>query len=384
MPVALRLAHGGPFFELQRKLGLLQDDNLNVRKRAAIFVALTWLVPLLLTIPMSNEGTRSYLVDPGPSTRFLIAICCFIVAENMIERRVDEKLTQLSKGSLIAPKSMGGLHWAIRSAIAQRDAVLAEIICLIVAVIAGGLALATYKQTDVSTWAAQIQDGQPVLTLAGWWCVAVSIPLFTFLCIRGLWRHLILVALLHRISRLELRLVVTHPDKKGGLAFFGNYPNSYALFVFGVSSAVAAALWKHTLESSVSGTTLTTVMGAWLLLVFANFSAGLLAFTRPLGEVKEVSVYKFSNHALVFERASEKKSLGENVVADDPVEPGLEESRADVAKNYEQARKLSTLLIDRSILLPIAASALLPFAGVGVAHLPLKEVLSVFKKLILL
>jgi hypothetical protein len=40
-------AHGGPFFELQRRLGVLREDALLAGRRAAMFVALArwWRVP---------------------------------------------------------------------------------------------------------------------------------------------------------------------------------------------------------------------------------------------------------------------------------------------------------------------------------------------------
>jgi hypothetical protein len=43
-------SHGGPFFELQRRLGVLREDALLASRRAVIFVSLAWGVPLLLTL----------------------------------------------------------------------------------------------------------------------------------------------------------------------------------------------------------------------------------------------------------------------------------------------------------------------------------------------
>ncbi|MFZ1428704.1 MAG: hypothetical protein WAS21_18270 [Geminicoccaceae bacterium] len=40
------IAHGGPFYELQARLGLLHQDALNAGRRALIAVALAWGVPL--------------------------------------------------------------------------------------------------------------------------------------------------------------------------------------------------------------------------------------------------------------------------------------------------------------------------------------------------
>ena len=35
-------SHGGPFFELQRRLRLLHEEALHVGRRATIFIALAW------------------------------------------------------------------------------------------------------------------------------------------------------------------------------------------------------------------------------------------------------------------------------------------------------------------------------------------------------
>src|SRR5262249_16093594 len=151
------------------------------------------------------------------------------------------------------------------------------------------------------------------LTAAGWWCVCVSIPVFIFLLLRGIWRHIVWAIFLRRLARLELRLVSTHPDGKGGLAFLGDYPNAYVLFVFGLSRGVAAAVAKHMMQARISATTLTTIMAAWLLIVIAFFAYPLSAFSRPLAALKDKSLRTLAARATVQQRAAERKALGENV-----------------------------------------------------------------------
>jgi hypothetical protein len=212
----------------------------------------------------------------------------------------------------------------------------------------------------------------------------VSIPLFVFLLLRGVWRHLVWANLLRRVSRLELRLVATHPDGKGGLSFVGEYPNAYLLFVLGVSCGVAVAVAKHMMQGSLTATTLTTVMASWLVIVFAFFAYPLSAFSKPLAELKDKTLRTMSARATVSQRAAERKSLGANIVAPDPQEAEAVADAVDLTKQYDQTRKLSSILINRNTLLPVAAAALVPFAIAGATKLPYKEVFSVLKKLLLL
>ena len=56
----------------------------------------------------------------------------------------------------------------------------------------------------------------------------------------------------------------------------------------------------------------------------------------------------------------------------------------DASKTYAAAKKLSTLLISRTAILPVAAAALLPLVAAGATRLPVKELLKVAKRLLLL
>jgi hypothetical protein len=61
-------SHGGPFFELQRRLNLVHEGNLQTRRRILVFVGVAWAIPLLLTLPTFASDTPTlgaYLRDPG-------------------------------------------------------------------------------------------------------------------------------------------------------------------------------------------------------------------------------------------------------------------------------------------------------------------------------
>jgi hypothetical protein len=123
--------------------------------------------------------------------------------------------------------------------------------------------------------------------MAGWWSVCVSLPLCYFLMFRGQWRHFAWARLLRKIARLELRLVATHPDGKGGLGFLAQYPNAYMFFVFGMSSLIAAALAKNLIQDSISMAAFSTVMAGWLAVVIVVFALPLSAFSPPLARLKQ-------------------------------------------------------------------------------------------------
>ena len=380
-------SHGGPFFELQRRLGLLREDALLAGRRAAMFVALAWGVPFLLSLihgdAFTLPGGRAYVLDFGAWARFFIAIALFVLAEQQVEYGLHGKLGQLARATIIAPGSLEAAANAVVRALRLRDSQFAEIVCLGLA-IAGTLArLANLVTADSSTWEVEIVNGAAHVTWAGWWSVVCSMPLFYFLLFRGLWRYIVWAMLLWRIAALKLRLVATHPDGKGGLAFLADYPNAYSMFVFGMSSGLAITVVRHVFEANISSVTFGYIITGWLAIVFAFFAFPLLAFSKPLAELKTRSAEIFGAQATRYHRAAERALIGRNVAANDASEtdaPGL----PDPSAQYAAARKLSIFLMSRSAVAPLAAAALVPFAIAGATKLPYKEVFALVKKLLVL
>jgi hypothetical protein len=96
------------------------------------------------------------------------------------------------------------------------------------------------------------------------------------------------------------------------------------------------------------------------------------------------SLLSFGAQATRYCRSAERKAIGVNIVANSRTEAESRTEAADVSRQFEAAKKLSAMLINRSAVLPVAAAALLPFAVAGATKLPSKEVFSVLKKLLLL
>lgn len=381
-------ARGGPFYEMQMRLRLLEQHSLQTGRRTAIFVALAWGVPLLLSFAAGRAiGTsveRPYLFDLGVWARFAIAIAAFTLAEGRVEEQLKQTLLQFTKAPLISPASFEGAASAVAAALRQRDSRVAEIICLALAYAFSFASLLNVASGTSHSWAVITAPSGGSLTAAGWWCILVSSPLFFFLLLRGLWRHIVWSILLRRIAALRLRLVTSHPDGKAGLAFVGRYPNVFALFVFGVSCVIAAGLAHQLLAASISLTAYGYVMGTWLAIVLALFAYPLMAFSKPLVALKQDTLLLTSAKGTQFQRQAERKLLGENVVCIDPGESEEHPEVADPAKQFDASRKMSTFLVDRSALLPVSAAALLPLVAAGATQMPYKELLSIAKKLLLL
>lgn len=387
-PIADYLAYrGGPFYELQRRMGLLRKDALNARRRALLYVAIAWLVPLVLALPESlrlRPFGETYLTDVALWGRFVLAIGALVLAEEQVEERLRVKLQHFTAAPLIVPGAMPAAAAAVSEALRLRNSRIAEAVCLGAGLVFALWAVRHQLSDGGYSWAGTAGEAGVHITLAGWWALLVSLPLFWFLLLRGLWRHFVWTQLLRKIARLELRLVASHPDGKGGLAFLADYPNAYRAFMFGLSCALAASFAKHITAETLSLKMLTTVMGVWLAVVLGLFAYPLSAFRAPLRRLREETMLATAAQATRRQRLDERKVLSRNIAAAGDAEGAGDQEIPDPAKLFESARKLSPGLLSRTAVLPLSAMALLPFAVVALTQIPFDDVLSLFKKLLLL
>jgi hypothetical protein len=118
--------------------------------------------------------------------------------------------------------------------------------------------------------------------------------------------------------------------------------------------------------------------------VLAFFAFPQQAFSKPLKNHKEQTLLISSARATRHMRAAERELLGRNMSAAEDAEPVAASEIADPSKTYTAAKKLSVFLIDRSALLPVSAAALLPLVAAGATQLPVKQLFSLLKRLLLL
>ena len=109
-----------------------------------------------------------------------------------------------------------------------RNSIFAELALLAIV-----LPLGYYIRTDLfalkaSTWYATAGADGATLTLPGFWFTWVSNPLLQFLLLRWCFRLVIWARFLWQVSRIDLDLIPTHPDRNAGLGFLGGSAYAYS------------------------------------------------------------------------------------------------------------------------------------------------------------
>ena len=381
------IARGGPFYELQRSMGMLNEKALRAMPRALALVGLAFGVPLVLTVfagtAFGSPEDRPFVLELGMWARFVFGVGLFVLSEQQVEKRLRGTFHQLTEAPLLAPGSKESAARAVVAALRRRDFWLAELACVLLAAAVSWTVHQRWVADGLVAWAVDTSGDVTQLSAAGWWVVVFSNTLFWFLLFRLLWRLLVWAWLLRDLASLEFRLVVNHPDGHGGLAFLGEYPNAYAMVVFGMSLIPASAIVNELGGGGMSTKTYGIFLAGWLIVVLALLVWPLLAFNRPLRELKRETLLATATQATRHLRAAEREVLGVNVVASDDAEAETASDQPDATKLYQSAEKLASTLIRRAALMPVSFAALLPLIAAGASQFSIKEVLSVAKRLLL-
>ena len=236
------------------------------------------------------------------TARFLFVVPLLELAQVVVETSLGVQMRQFLKSGLVPEREQPEFLEAQATAIRLGGSVVAEVI---IAVLALGLSIGSRvimsPGTHRSTWE---RVGDPI-TPAGWWYVLVSLPILGFLLLRWLWIFGLWAWFLFRVSRLDLELTPTHPDRAGGLGFLGWGLASFSLILMAVSAVLSGSLAREILHRGSSLDSLKYHLMVFVVLAIAIVHAPLLAFAGKQARCRFEGLLNFGTliwrHDLAFD-----------------------------------------------------------------------------------
>ena len=238
---------GGPLYQLFCRAHLCGKVLEMLRRRIVVICGVAWLPLLVFSILEGNAWGRAtklpFLLDIEAYARFLVGMPLLVVAELVVHERMRPVVHQFLERGLIPDGAREKFEAAIASALRLRNSVRAEI-CLIAFVYALGIFLVWRGDSVLETgsWHGSFFRGEFRPTLAGWWFRCVSLPLLQFLLLRWYYRIFIWIRFLWQISKLDLHLVATHPDRSAGLGFLTIITYAFTPLLFAQGALVAGVV----------------------------------------------------------------------------------------------------------------------------------------------
>jgi hypothetical protein len=378
LPRDFSLVLGGPLFQFLRKAHLSDDALTMVRQRVTVIALIAWL-PLLVLSALEGQMLRGstsvpFLLDVEVHIRFLVALPLLIIAELVVHRRMRPLLQQFLERKLIPEYAMPRFEAAIASAFRLRNSVLAEV--LLIAIVYGVGILIIWRQylaLDTATWYATPSPEGSKLTLAGIWYGYVSLPIFQFLLVRWYFRLFIWARFLWQVSRIELSLIPTHPDRVGGLNFLSNTVYAFTLLAIAHGALLAGPLANRIFFAGAALTQFKAEIALMVGFLVCVVLGPLLVFAPQLAAAKRKGLREYGTLAERYVREFDAKWLRGDAPADEPFVGSADiQSLADLSNSYEVVRTMRIAPITRDAIVRLAAATFIPVVPLLLTMMPLE------------
>jgi hypothetical protein len=145
---------------------------------------------------------------------------------------------------------------------------------------------------DLPKWHVHAGSHAIVHTPAGLWHAWISSPLLLLIFLGWMWRQLLLWRLLWLVSRLNLCLIASHPDRSGGLRFLAGAIRGYWPLSFAIG-AVAAGRVGNNLQMGMSLYDSGFLIFGVQLFVLIVFLTPFCVFAPVLLNVKGKAAYEY-------------------------------------------------------------------------------------------
>ncbi len=378
------LVLGGPLYQLLVR-SRLEDSALGHLKRRIVVIALLAWLPLFLLCLFDGKalgGVRiPFLYDIEMQLRFLVALPLFIVAELMVHRRIRTIVQQFLDRGIIPGEALPRFSAIIDSAMRLRNSIAIEVALLLIAFVGGHFIwslLSGMEQVvqQSSTWYATKSETGVQLTPAGYWYSFVSRPLFQFIFIRWYFRLFVWALFLWKVSRLDLHLIPTHPDRAAGLGFLSLSVFAMSLFVLAhgvlLSGVIAnkiffagAKLMDFKLEAIA-------LIGVIMILVLGP----LLAFSPHLLRAKRTGQREYGKLASRYVEEFDQKWVRGAPVDEQLVGSSDIQSLADLGNSFEIIRGIRPIPFSREAVIQLIVIVLLPVLPLTLTMMPLEELVT--------
>ncbi|HSD97844.1 MAG TPA: hypothetical protein VLB06_11970 [Sulfuricaulis sp.] len=375
------LVLGGPLFQLLRRAHLSDDALLLARQRIIVISLLAWLPLLVLSVlegqALGGGATVPFLLDVEVHVRFLVALPLLIAAELVVHQRMRSVVKVFLGRNLIPESAMTRFDTAIASAFRLRNSVLAEVLLLITVYVVGVLIIwRQYMALDAATWYATSSGQGTKLSLAGMWYGYVSLPIFQFLLLRWYYRLFIWARFLWQVSRIELSLVPTHPDRVGGLGFLSNIVHAFTLLAAAQGALVAGQIANRIFYLGAALPAFKIEIAVLVVFLLCVVLGPLLVFAPQLAHAKRKGLREYGTLAERYVREFDTKWLRGGAPVDEPlVGSGDIQSLADLGNSYEVVRTMRVAPVTKEAILQLAVATLAPIVPLLLTMMPLEQLL---------
>ncbi len=380
-PPDFSLVLGGPLYQLLRRAHL-SDDALALQRRRVLVIALLAWLPLLV---LSALGGRllgggvavPFLMDVDVHVKFLVVIPLLIGAELVVHQRMRTVATTFRDRNLVPENAEARLDIAIASAYRLRNSTPAEVL-LVALVYTVGVSIIWrhYTTLDAATWYATPGVDGSRLTFAGMWYGYVSLPIFQFLLLRWYFRIFIWSRLLWQVSRIELNLVPTHPDRVGGLGFLAATTYAFIPLLLAHGALLAGNVANQIFHAQATLTQHRLDILLLVILMMILVVGPLMVFAPQLSRARRTGLREYGTLAQHYVREFDAKWLRAKGGNDESfLGSGDIQSLADLGNSFAVIQDMNIAPVTKHALIQLTAATVAPIVPLLLTLMPLEDLI---------
>jgi hypothetical protein len=352
-----------------------------------LVVAVAWLPLLVFTaldgVALGNRVRIPFLFDLVQYARFMVALPCTIALGQYINPRLQKVLNSFVSGGIVTRKDFSRFETIVSQARYLASSLAAELVLLSLVYVYTSLGLHRDISSSISAWNHLAKPSFMSKAATGWF-LWVSMPLLLFGWFLWMWRLAIWAYVLFRISRLNLRVVATHPDRVGGLNFVNVGMRRFSLLVFAVSTILCASIGDEILFNGASVRSYELELTSFFLVCLLVTVGPLLVFTPTLVRSKLGYWGNYGPFAGKYVQSFDDKWIAHSNYPPQAVlgTPDIQ-SLADLRHGYEGISDMRTVLPNRMTIGIFALSYAAPAIPLLTSVLSVRSIVSELYSLLL-
>lgn len=348
-----------------------------VIRGAMIFVAITF-VPLLVISAFQGTALPGVvkvplLADYISMSRFLI-VAPILILSDLLTRPWIIKVAEHLLGTFIEEQDQERYIQTFNQIFRIRSSLLLDLLLFLVAFISSIFNASVVLALDVSSWHLVQDSGPPVLTAAGNWNAFVSQPLFRFVIIGWTFDYFCWVYFLFKASRFKLKVLATHPDKAGGLAFISVAQTQFCAAAFAISVAVSCVVAHSVLYAHANLKSFTNLGLVFLAVMIVIFVGPLLFFSPTLLKSKQKAIFSYGSLCHEMSKLFANKWLIARQPDEQPIISSQDPSSlADLNASYQTIADMKPFVFGHQFVVVFVLSSVLPALPLVATVIPLKD-----------
>ncbi len=376
-PTDRLLVRGGISYRLGEWLGLEPPTPVRRLWKVLLLVVFTWL-PLVVLSMLKGHAWRGrvsvpLMFDPVIHTRFLFVVPLLELAQIFVETSLRVQIQHFLESGLIPEVERPRFASVVARINRLRGVLVAEGVIVVLAILFSiSIRAVGHLGIHGSSW----QREGTTITPAGWWYILVSLPILYYFLFCWFWVFILWAGFLFRVSRLNLELTPTHPDRAGGLGFLGWGMASFALVLLAISAVISGSLAREIIHGGSSLHSVKYHVIIFVVLAIVVLHAPLLVFTGRLARCRFRGLLDFGTLIWIHDHDFDEKWIktlgtkGESLLGNRDVA-----SLGAISRAYEHVDNMLLLPFDKKALLVLLLAAVIPMVPLLGTALPFLDIL---------